>query len=211
MTGSPCQNIELVWILSVKCNVYFFPLCLFFIVSSSQECPLEEKSFLVFDFLFYRLIFVMDLAPVTPLKKGDKISMRPSWKKRKRKWTYHFFQAQAGHSSLWVEIDLRIEFRFIRIDCIQTLHSAVVNYARSGSLVHVMIWTSQGLLSFFLPCTVYCKEPYMVLKAWKLLSQHEVSLLQQNTRAPREEGLLVVSTKGEWDGWPGACFYVAVV
>lgn len=29
----------------------------------------------------------------------------------------------------------------------------------------------------------------MVLKAWKLLSQHEVSLLQQNTRAPREEGL----------------------
>lgn len=46
-----------------------------------------------------------------------------------------------------------------------------------------------GSAVFFLPCTVYCKEPYMVLKAWKLLSQHEVSLLQQNTRAPREEGL----------------------
>lgn len=186
--------------------------CVYFLLSVQVRNALLKRSrFWSLIFLFYRIIFVMDLAPVTPLKKGDKISMRPSWKKRKRKWTYHFFQAQAGHSSLWVEIDLRIEFRFIRIDCIQTLHSAVVNYARSGSLVHVMIWTSQGLLSFFLPCTVYCKEPYMVLKAWKLLSQHEVSLLQQNTRAPREEGLLVVSTKGEWDGWPGACFYVVVV
>lgn len=118
---------------------------------------------------------------------------------------FYSIQTEGRPCSLMVEIEVcspLLYSWFIRLRLHQEpLKSAVVNY--TGSLVHVMLWTSQGLLFVCSRWLFTVKNPSWFSKP----GSSYPSMTFTVKTAPREEGLPVGSSGDEWDGWPGLCYY----